>query len=420
MKQTIIWKPNQGPQTKLLTCPINDILFGGARGGGKTDGILGDWASHCATHGENSNGIVFRKSTPELEEVIARSKALYLPLGAIFKESKKIWTMPNGARLKMRFLERDSDAEKYQGHSYTWMAFDEAGNWKSPDPIDKLRATLRSAHGIPCRLISTANPGGIGHQWLKERYITPAPPMTPFYDAERKTWRVFIPSRLNDNPHLLNNDPGYVDRIASSGAPWLVKAWLEGDWDAHQEGSIFKREHFLSYIEPPRFSRVVQSWDTAFKKNAENDYSVCLTVGVADNGFYILDRYKGKAEFPELKRIACQLADHYRPNKIYIEDKASGQSLIQELKKGTRLPIFPVKVENDKIARAYSVTPLIESGKVFLPERTQWVHDYLEALTSFPAALHDDDVDATTQVFIEEWLRRAQSARSTHFDFMSR
>lgn len=357
---------------------------------------------------------------PELEEVISRSKQILLPIGATFKESKKTWTMPNGSRLKLRFLERDSDAEKYQGHSYTWMVFDEAGNWKSPDPIDKLRATLRSAYGIPCRLISTANPGGIGHQWLKERYIKPAAPLTPFYDEERETWRVFIPSLLSDNPALMEKDPTYIQRLKSSGAAWLVKAWLNGDWDAHQEGSIFKREHFSYYAEPPNFSRIVQSWDTAFKKNAENDYSVCLTVGVANNGFYVLDRYKGKVEFPDLKRVACQLADQYRPAKVYIEDKASGQSLIQELRKGTRIPIFPVKVENDKVARAYSVTPLIEAGKVFLPERAPWVNDYLETLTSFPKALHDDDVDATTQVFIEEWLRKPQEAKSTYINFMGR
>lgn len=415
----VIWKPSK-PQTWLITCPISDILYGGARGGGKTDGLLGDFAAHSAANGEHAKGILFRKSTPELDEVIFRSKQIYLQIGAIYRESKKTWIFPNGSTLKLRFIENDRDADKYQGHSYTWMGFDEAGNWKSPDPLDKLRSTLRNPHGIRCKLIHTANPGGIGHQWIKRRYIDPAPPLTPFYDEERNTWRVYIPSLLSDNEYLSKNDPTYIDRIKSSGPSWLVRAWLEGDWEARDEGSIFKRDQFQYFNEQPIFDRIVQSWDTAYKTGAENDFSVCVTVGVAKNGFYIIDRWKGKVEFPELKRVSGQLADKFRPTKIYIEDKSSGQSLIQELRKNTLLPLFPVRVESDKIARAYSVTPIIEAGRVFLPNNAPWIHDFLETLTTFPKSEHDDDVDAFTQVLIEEWLRKPRDLARVPIDFMGR
>lgn len=90
------------------------------------------------------------------------------------------------------------------------------------------------------------------------------------------------------------------------------------------------------------------------------------------------------------------LADQWKPSRILIEDRASGQGLIQELRHSTRLPIIAVKVDTDKMSRAQSVTPLIEAGKVFLPESARWLNDYIDELAGFPAAVHDDAVDSTT------------------------
>lgn len=339
---------------------------------------------------------------PEMEDVLSRSREIYNPLGCQYRAGIRTWIMPNEARLKLRFLENDADASKYQGHSYTWIGLDELGSWPSPDPVDKLRATLRSAKGVTCRMISTANPGGLGHAWINERYIKPAPPMTPFYDADRHTWRVFIPSRLQDNKILLDNDPTYIDRLKSSGPSWLVKAWLEGDWTAAQEGNIFLREMWQYYKVVPIIERIVHSWDCAFKTGEENDFSVCTIWAVCKTGYYLLHRWKDKVEFPELKRVAIQLANQIPPNQILIEDKASGQSLIQELQRETRLSITPYKVDRDKIARAHAASPTVEAGKVYLPEGEPWVMDYVDEMAAFPKALHDDDVDSTTQFLLNE------------------
>ena len=102
-------------------------------------------------------------------------------------------------------------------------------------------------------------------------------------------------------------------------------------------------------------------------------------------------------EFPELKRVLASLAEQWKPNAILIEDKASGQSLIQELKLSTTLPLIPVKVDSDKQTRAQAVTPLMEAGKVFLPQSAPWLSDFVEEMASFPNGAHDDVVDATTQ-----------------------
>lgn len=130
----VIWRPQPGPQTALLACPVEDVFYGGARGGGKTDGLLGDWLAHAGRYGAGARGIFFRRSYPELEEVERRARELFTPLGAREIAQKHTWFFTNGASLKMRYLERDKDAGKYQGHAYTWMAFDELTNWGAPRP----------------------------------------------------------------------------------------------------------------------------------------------------------------------------------------------------------------------------------------------------------------------------------------------
>ena len=249
LEQTIIWQPQPGPQTFLLECPVFEVFYGGARGGGKTESSIGDWLQHSATFGEAAIGIFFRRKLVQLMEVVARTKQLFPKLGAKYNEQQKTWTMANGARLKFAYLERDSDAEEYQGHNYTRVYVEEVTNFPSPDPINKLRATLRSGSGVPCGMRLTGNPGGAGHNWVKRRYIDPNPRgfqlITDDTEIELdgqkitvKLDRVFIPSKISDNVLLMRNDPTYILRLRQSGSAALVKAWLEGNWDI-VDGAFF-------------------------------------------------------------------------------------------------------------------------------------------------------------------------------------
>ena len=162
-------------------------------------------------------------------------------------------------------------------------------------------------------------------------------------------------------------------------------------------GGIFRTDWWQYYSVLPQTKRIIQSWDTAFKAKEGNDYSVCTTWAECDKGFYLIDVFKQRAEFPELKRAAVNLYNTYKPHAVLVEDKASGQSLIQELKRETNMAIVPIKVDSDKVSRAYAITPLIESGRVYLPEKAYWLLDYIHSLATFPNAAHDDDVDSTTQ-----------------------
>jgi hypothetical protein len=231
-----VWGPQDGPQEALLTCPYEDIVYGGARGGGKTDGALGRWLYDQHEYGRYCTGAFFRREVVQLEETIERAKMIYLPYGARWQEQKKTFIMPNRSRLKFRYLERDVDADAYQGHSYTHVFKEELTNWATPKGLDKLRGTLRSPYGIRCVEVATCNPGGPGHQWVKARYITPAPmgyTVLPVYSDRtgkviKNKRRVFIPAKVSDNKYLGED---YVENLHLVGNAALVKAWLDGDWD---------------------------------------------------------------------------------------------------------------------------------------------------------------------------------------------
>lgn len=240
---SVVWAPQPGPQVSLLECPVFEVFYGGARGGGKTDGMLGEWVQHAQMYGEDAIGVFFRRKLTQLDEAIARSHQIYGPLGAHWQAVKNQWVFPNGARLKFRYIERDGDAENYQGHNYTRVYIEELTNFPDPKPVHKLRATLRSASGVPCRFRATGNPGGPGHQWVKARYIDPAPNgFKVLKDTDEQTGlyldRVFIPAKVRDNKLLTEHDPHYVMRLKQSGSEALVRAWLDGDWDVI-EGAYF-------------------------------------------------------------------------------------------------------------------------------------------------------------------------------------
>jgi predicted phage terminase large subunit-like protein len=233
--------------------------------------------------------------------------------------------------------------------------------------------------------------GGNGEEW--EHLCIPAlnDPPVPFWPAD-------APEELWPATHT-NAD---LRRMEKSKPYEFAGQYMQSP--APLGGGIFKTE-WWQYFRPealPPLRRVIQSWDTAFKTKTANDYSVCTTWGEAENGnYYLVDVWKNKVEFPELKRmVASKAAQQWgglSVSAILVEDKASGQSLIQELRRETALSIIAIQVEADKITRAFAATPKIEAQRVFLPEGASWVADYVASLGAFPNATHDDDVDSTTQ-----------------------
>lgn len=242
---TLAWAPQTGPQEAYVNCPVFEVCYGGARGGGKTDGSLGDFLLHQNRYGKHARGLFIRRKLVDLEDAIERAREIYERVGARWREQKSYFRFPNGAILRMRYLERDKDAQNYQGHAYTRVYVEELTQFADPAPLDKLKGTLRSAAGVPCGYRATCNPGGPGHAWVKSRYIDAGAFSVvreafenPFSGEALHLSRVFIPARLTDNPKLLESDPLYVAKLQQTGSAALVRAWLEGDWNI-VDGAFF-------------------------------------------------------------------------------------------------------------------------------------------------------------------------------------
>lgn len=233
-------------------------------------------------------------------------------------------------------------------------------------------------------------------------------------EHQHEGWEVLSLPALAEPGDVLGRDEGDPLWPEAYPTPELERLRLaigSRDWAAlyqqrpsAAEGGMFKREHW-QYYRPTETNPaalvaslgihfVVQAWDTAFKTKETNDYSVCVTIGVAASRYYILDVWRDRCEFPDLKRALVAQQAKWGAHSVIIEDKASGQSLLQELRRNTRVPIIPVKADVDKVLRANAVTAIHESGLVYLPEGEPWVSDFVDELAGFPTAPHDDQVDA--------------------------
>jgi len=227
-----MWTPQPGPQADAISADwCEELFFGGARGGGKSEYLIGDYLQDVPTYGADWTGIFIRRTYPELEEVIRRTKTAFPETGAEWSVQAKEWTWPNGAVLKMRYLESVDDASRYQGHEYSWIGWDELTQWPTLEAYRMLKACLRGKAKTK-RIRASGNPGGPGHTEVKRYFIDPAPTgYQVIEDPETHSTRKYIPSRVTDNKILLAQDPHYIDRLRGVGSPELVKAWLDGEWN---------------------------------------------------------------------------------------------------------------------------------------------------------------------------------------------
>lgn len=244
--------PQVGPQTAFIKCPVDIVVYGGARGGGKTYASLGEFWIHAEDHGPDAVGLIVRRSREDLKDTIATATRMY-GNAARYSEKGNVFRFHNGARLNCAYLENDRDAENYQGWSLTRVYVEELTQFQQPDPVFKLLATLRSSVGIKPQMRCTCNPGGSGHGWVKE-WIIDHGEYELVTDPESGLVRTYIPAKIADNPALLVNDPSYVNRLKAVGSPELVRAWLLGDWTVI-EGAFFpefsRSRHVVAPFEIP-------------------------------------------------------------------------------------------------------------------------------------------------------------------------
>lgn len=239
--------PQPGPQTAFVNSPVDITVYGGARGGGKTCASLGDFFIHAEDYGVHARGLMVRKTREDLKDTISAGMSMF-GTAAAWREKGGYFAFTSGAKLYCAYLETDADAANYQGWSLTRVYVEELTQYAQPGPVFKLLATLRSAHGVPCRFRATCNPGGPGHHWVKQ-WVIDLGAYNVVTDPETGLTRVFIPAKLTDNPKLLENDPGYINKLRASGTAALVRAWLEGDWNV-VEGAFFPEFNTAKHVIP--------------------------------------------------------------------------------------------------------------------------------------------------------------------------
>ena len=254
-QQEIIFQPNPGPQTDFLAASEREVLYGGSAGGGKSFGLLADPLRYFSN--PNFNGLILRRTNDELRELIWKSRELYPRAypGAKWQEKKSQWVFPSGAKLWMTFLERDEDCLRYQGLSFSYIAFDELTQHPTPFAWNYMRSRLRTTDpDLPIFMRATTNPGGPGHGWVKRMFIDPAPAGKSFAATNIDTGdtleypaghekegqplfqRRFIPASLKDNPYLQQG--GQYEANLLSLPEMQRRQLLEGDWNI-ADGAAF-------------------------------------------------------------------------------------------------------------------------------------------------------------------------------------
>lgn len=165
-------------------------------------------------------------------------------------------------------------------------------------------------------------------------------------------------------------------------------------------GNLIKSSWWRTYptdLNPTNLQTLIIGVDTAFKKSEQSDFSVAMVAGMDATGdIYLIDVIRARLDYPELKQRLIHLNNRWRGRGLrglYVEDKASGQSIIQDLKRGTGMAVIPYKVARDKVSRVQSILPLIEGGRVHLPESAPWLDDFTDECQTFPNGRHDDQVD---------------------------
>lgn len=248
----VAWTPQPGSQELYLSCNITEVLYEGTRGPGKTEATLMVFGSQVGVGwGSEWRGVIFRRTYPELSDIINKSRKLFPRIfpGAKYNAVDRSWRFPDGEMLMFRHCRVEDDYNHYHGHEFTFIGWEELTTWPDDTCFKALFSCLRSSvPGIPLWVRATANPHGVGHNWVKKRYKLPVSGGNLLGDVIRNATdldgnpepeRVAIHGDLSENKVLLYSQPNYVENlIASASSPEQLRAWLYGDWDIVAGGML--------------------------------------------------------------------------------------------------------------------------------------------------------------------------------------
>lgn len=356
-------------QDLFINSEAFETLFGGAAGGGKSYGQLIDAFLYALKY-PKSKQIIFRRTFPDLEKSIIRtSLELYPREVAIYTSNKHVWTFKNGSIIDFGYIDNEKDVYQYQSAEYDVIRFDELTHF-TEYMYTYMISRCRGANKYPKGIKSSTNPGGIGHTWVKERFIDIGEPnkvheciLLP--DSNKKSTRIFIPSLVTDNKFMLEYDPGYIDRLDNLPEKER-KALKYGDWDIY-DGMFFPEfKRSLHVIEP---FQIPKEWN----RYIAIDYGLDMFAVV----FVAVDEHKKAYVFKEIHKSnlivseACQMLKSfmrgekyraiYAPPDLWNRNRDTGKSTAEIFYDGG---IVLEKASNDRIGGWLNVKEWIKPKKV--------------------------------------------------------
>jgi len=387
-----------------------EALFGGAAGGGKSYYLLAaalqfaDWPEYRA--------LILRRTFQQLsisegllemaEEWLGRQAEGIDTVNGLPTR----WKLPSGATLDFGHCQHLKDRQQYQGGAWHFVGFDELTQFLEGQytyiAFSRQRRTVDST--IPIRVRSTSNPGGEGHDWVRQRFLLEGETVggNNYAATFLSDGRAFIPSKIRDNPHL---DADEYEQSLADLHPYERAQLMEGDWDARPPGALFRREWFPILDAMPRVRRRVRYWDlaaTETKPGRDPDRSVgtlYARVDDADVDFVVEDVEAFRMEpGPTVRRIRQLAEADGKEVEIWIEQEPGSSGKIAATAIARELDGFTVRFDRptgSKVTRSGPFASASEQGRVGVL-RGSWFTDWIRELEQFPGGAHDDRVDSVS------------------------
>ena len=304
------------------------------------------------------------------------------------------WKFPSGATVSFGYMAAPTDHFRYQSAAFQYIGFDELSHFEEQQ-YRYMFSRLRRLEGveIPLRMRSASNPGGVGHDWVKHRFIDPGSPDRPF-----------VPAKLDDNPYL---DRDTYRRSLSNLNLITREQLLNGNWEVRPSGGMFQRGWFELVREVPQGAvKAVRYWDfaaTAPAPNKDPDYTVGALVAIKDGVFYIssIERFRDTPRAREKIVLQTAILDHERPYPVTTfipqDPGSAGVDVVDHYRREVLqgYAVYSDKVTGDKVVRAQPFSAAAEARNVKLL-LGPWNEAFLDEVEAFPEVKHDDQVDAVS------------------------
>lgn len=363
------WKP-QPKQEIALSSNADEILYGGARGGGKTDAGQA-WLLYDKDH-PRYRALVVRRNSDDLRDWVDRARHMFAPTGVVIVGNPPEFRFPSGAVIRTGHLKDENAFTKYQGHEYQKQLIEELSQIPRESDYIKLTASCRSTIDIKPQIFNTTNPDEPGLEWIKHRWKIPdLPDFNKVYRHTNSAGRTleFIPAKLEDNPILVNKDPKYIQLLESfkETDPDLYDAWRNGNWKGFGVEGSYYRNQLIVAQQSGRIRHV--AYDPLLLVHTWCDLGISdsFTIGYfqqGPEGWRVIDydEFEGESLIEAISRMKAKgykYGSHFAPHDIMVRDLGSGK---------TRYEIAQTNGVNYEIVPAMNVSERINALRTRFPE----------------------------------------------------